>query len=77
MAGQSEAEKTVLRHLAIQLLVQRHTEREIWTDDIHVESDMWCSLDEDSLVVPFWLKAVNFSKSHHRGDVSGSGGLDG
>ena len=33
------------------------------TDDIHVESDMWCSLDEDSLVVPFWLKAVNFSKS--------------
>ena len=37
------------------------------TYDIHVESDMWCSLDEDSLVVPFWLKAVNFSKSHHRG----------
>ena len=28
---------------------------------------MWCSLDEDSLVVPFWLKAVNFSKSHHGG----------
>jgi hypothetical protein len=33
------------------------------TDDIHVESDMWCSLEQDSLVLPFWLKAVNFSKS--------------
>ena len=50
------------------LLLCRGSERcTLMTDDIHVESDMWCSLDEDSLVVPFWLKAVNFSKSHHRG----------
>ena len=46
------------------------TSTDLLTDDIHVESDMWCSLDEDSLVVPFWLKAVNFSKSHHRGGMS-------
>ena len=48
----------------------------LWTDDIHVESDMWVAWYEDSLVVPFWLKAVTFF-SHHGGDVPRSGDLDG